>query len=277
MPIDWFTVGAQAINFLILVWLMKRFLYGPILDAIDAREKRVAAELADADARKAEARRERDEFHQKIAEIDRQRAKLLSRAEEEAKAARQRLIEEARNDADDLRVRREDALNREQQLLHETIRRRTQEEVFAIARKTLMDLAGVSLEERINEVFTRQLRELNGETKDGLMAALQNPSAPVVVRSGFDLTSEQQEAIRRAVHDTLAQTRRQIRFETVPDVICGIELTVNGRKAAWSIAEYLELLKNSIDGLLEHPADSGTKAEAKAHPPIPPAAVEEPR
>ena len=55
MLIDWFTVGAQIVNFLILVWLLKRFLYKPILDAIDAREKRIAAELADADTKKAEA------------------------------------------------------------------------------------------------------------------------------------------------------------------------------------------------------------------------------
>jgi len=38
MLIDWFTVVAQVINFLILVWLMKRFLYKPILNAIAARE-----------------------------------------------------------------------------------------------------------------------------------------------------------------------------------------------------------------------------------------------
>ena len=49
MLIDWFTVGAQALNFLILVWLMKRFLYKPILRAIDEREKRIASELADAE------------------------------------------------------------------------------------------------------------------------------------------------------------------------------------------------------------------------------------
>ena len=55
MLIDWFTVGAQTLNFLILVWLLKRFLYKPILNAIDAREKRIAAELADADVKKAEA------------------------------------------------------------------------------------------------------------------------------------------------------------------------------------------------------------------------------
>ena len=44
MLIDWFTVSAQAVNFLILVWLMKRYLYQPILVAIDAREKRIAAD-----------------------------------------------------------------------------------------------------------------------------------------------------------------------------------------------------------------------------------------
>ena len=50
MLIDWFTVGAQALNFLLLVWLLKRFLYQPILDAISAREQRTALQLADAAA-----------------------------------------------------------------------------------------------------------------------------------------------------------------------------------------------------------------------------------
>ena len=54
MLIDWFTVGAQVLNFVVLVWLLKRFLYKPVLNAIDAREKRVAAEAADADLQKTE-------------------------------------------------------------------------------------------------------------------------------------------------------------------------------------------------------------------------------
>ena len=102
MLIDWFTVGAQALNFLILVWLMKRFLYKPILDAIDAREKRIAGELADAAAKKAEARKERDEFQHKNEEFDQQRAALLSKATDEAKAERLRLLDEARKAADAL-------------------------------------------------------------------------------------------------------------------------------------------------------------------------------
>ena len=100
MLIDWFTVCAQALNFLILVWLMKRFLYTPNLRALDAREKRIAAELADADAKKAEAQKDRDEFQHKNEEFDQQRAALLSQATSEAKTERQRLLEEARQAAD---------------------------------------------------------------------------------------------------------------------------------------------------------------------------------
>ena len=110
MLIDWFTVGAQALNFLILVWLLKRFLYKPILDAVDAREKRIAAELADADAKKAEAKKERDEFQHKNEEFDQQRAALLSKATEEAKAERQRLLDEARKAADALSAKRQETL-----------------------------------------------------------------------------------------------------------------------------------------------------------------------
>src|SRR5271154_2616072 len=139
MLIDWFTVCAQALNFLILVWLMKRFLYKPILHAIDAREKLIASELADADAKKSDAQKERDEFQRKNEKFDQERAALLGTATDEAKAEKQRLLDEARKDADALRAKRQDALRNEQSNLNQEIIRWTQKEVFAITRKTLAD------------------------------------------------------------------------------------------------------------------------------------------
>ena len=100
MLINWFTVFAQAINFLILVWLLKRFLYKPILHAIDEREKGIATQLADAEAKKAEAQKERDDFQHKNEAFDQERAALLKKATDEANAERQRLLDEARKDAD---------------------------------------------------------------------------------------------------------------------------------------------------------------------------------
>src|ERR1017187_10459427 len=163
MLIDWFTVGAQALNFLVLVWLMKRFLYKPILDAIEEREKRIAEELAGADAKKAEAQKEHDEFEHKNAEFDQQRVALWSKATDEARAERQRLLDEARKAAETLSSKRQETLVRQEQDLHQAISRRTQQEVFAIARKALTDLATTSLEERMGEVFTRRLREMDGK------------------------------------------------------------------------------------------------------------------
>src|SRR5450432_4559380 len=121
MLIDWFTVGAQALNFIILVWLLKHFLYKPILNAVDARERRIAAELADADAKKAEAQKERDEFQHKNEEFDQQRAALLSKATDEAKAERQRLLDEARRAADLLSAKRQESLKDEAINLNQAI------------------------------------------------------------------------------------------------------------------------------------------------------------
>src|ERR1700687_1327815 len=135
MLIDWFTVGAQTLNFIILVWLLKRFLYKPILNAVDAREKRIAAELADADAKKAEAQKEGDECQHRNEEFDQQRAALLSKATDEANAECQRLLDDARKAPDALSVKRMDALRNDAHQLSQAIARRTRQEVFAIARK----------------------------------------------------------------------------------------------------------------------------------------------
>jgi F-type H+-transporting ATPase subunit b len=250
MLADWFTIVAQALNFLILVWLMKRFLYKPVLDAIDEREKRIATELANADAKKAEAQKEHDEFQHKNTEFDQQRAALLSKATDEARAEGQRLLEEARKAAVDLSSKRQEALKNEEQTLHQAIRQRTQQEVFAIARKALQDLATVSLEERLGEVFTRRLRELNGKAKEALGEAIKTASDPAVVHSTFDLPAEQRAAIQNALNETFSAEVR-VQFETAPDLIGGIELTTNGQKVAWSIAEYLTSLEEGVDELLK--------------------------
>ena len=262
MLIDWFTISAQALNFLILVWLMKRFLYKPILRAIDAREKRIAAELANADAKKAEAQKERDELQYKNEQFDQQRAALLSKATDEAKAERQRLLDEARKAANALNAKRLETLRRDAHSLNQAISRRTQQEVFAVARKALTDLATTSLEERLGEVFTRRLREIDGQAKDVLAEALKTASGPALVRSAFDLPAEQRAAIQNALNETFS-AEIHVRFETAADLIGGIELTTNGQKVAWSIADYLTSLEKGVDELLKQKDLPAAKAEPK--------------
>ena len=263
MLIDWFTVGAQALNFLILVWLMKRFLYKPVLRAINEREKRIAAELANADTKKVEAQKESDEFKHKNEEFDQQRAALFSKATGEAKAEGQRLLDEARKAAAALSLKRQEALKIEEHNLHQAIGRRTQQEVFAIVRKALADLATTGLEERLGEVFTRRLREMNDEAKSLLAVALKTASGPALVRSAFDLPEAQRIVIKNALNETFSADIH-VRFETAPDLISGIELTTGGQKVAWSIADYLASMEKEVDDLLKEKDKSEVKSKSSS-------------
>ena len=250
MSIDWFTVLAQAINFLILVWLLKRFLYHPILNAIDAREQRIAKTLADAASKQAQAQQERELFTQKNRVFEAQRHTLLETATTTARAEHQRLLEEAKHAADALSLQRQESLQRQQQNLSAELSRKTQKEVFAISRQTLSDLADIDLEEQIVKVFLSQMHKLDSNSKATLCCAIATSSKPLRVRSSFTLPPKQQKRISNAVNESFA-TDIAINFETTPEIISGIELTVNGQKLAWSIGQYIDCLEKHLQQLIQ--------------------------
>ena len=183
MLINWFTVCAQAFNFLILVWLLKRFLFKPIFSALDEREKKIAAELENADKKKAEAEQQSNEFIQKNDEFDRQRVELMSHAADEAKAERQRIIDNARKEAESLSAKWRNKMQNDANNLNQAIQLQTQQEIFSVARKVLKDIAAVNIEETLGEVFTRRLHELDGQAKAVFAAALKTASDPAILRS----------------------------------------------------------------------------------------------
>ena len=262
MLIDWFTVAAQALNFVILVWLMKRFAYQPILDAIDAREKRIAAAIANADAVEAKAHEERDEFQRKNEDLEQQRAALIAQATKDAQAERERLLGEARQAADALAARRQEALLADAQRLDAALVRRTQQEVFGSARKTLADLASASLEARVVDAFARRLRGLDGPAREALAKALATATGPALVRSAFDLPADQRSGVQTAINETFSADVA-LRFETAPDLVAGIELSANGQKVAWNISGYLASLKQGVEELVQPPP---AQAEAATVP-----------
>ncbi len=250
MQIDWFTIGTQALNFLILVYFIRRFLYKPILDAIDDREKRIADEIAAAADDKAKAQQERDEFQRKNEELEQQRAALMSKATDEAGAERQRLMDEARQAAVELGLQQTRLLQDEEHKLISAISRRTQQEVLDIARLALTDMADASLDERMCDVFIQRLHQLDEPTKLKLSEANKSSSEPSIVRSAFELPAESRSNIQSALNDVF-QTSFAVQFETDPNIVSGIELTTHGQKLAWSFSDYLTTLQSGIDELIQ--------------------------
>jgi F-type H+-transporting ATPase subunit b len=240
MLIDWFTVTAQAINFLILVYFLKRFLYQPIINAIDAREQQLAKTLADAENSKTQAAIERETFERNNELFAQQRNALLIKASQEAEIEKQRLIELARLEADKVLVQRQQSLMQQHLVLNETIKQRIQSEVLATTKKLLSDLANSNLEAQIIEVFLQRLQQLSPQQLQQL-----NSKGELLICSAFALSTQQQQLISQTLSQLIAGID-EVQFIINPLLITGIELSINGQKLAWSINDYLSGLDTSI-------------------------------
>lgn len=251
MLIDWFTVGAQTVNFLVLVWLLKRYLYRPILNAIDERERRVAAELSLAAVKQAQAQQQRNEFQQKNIDFEQQRTALLSQMINEVQLERQKLLDAARQEADIVAAQRIEALRNDNNQLKRAISFSCQEEVFTIVRKVLSDLANSSLEQAMVKVLMRRLHALNAVDKALFAEAINSPVESVLLRSVFPISEVQGIAIQQTLNDVFLKPVT-LRFETNPYLVSGIELCANSQKIAWSIDDYLESLHQALDTLIKN-------------------------
>jgi F-type H+-transporting ATPase subunit b len=250
MLIDWFTVAAQALNFLILVWLMKRFLYKPIVNAIEEREGKIASQLENAAKQQAEAQTLRNDYQEKNSEIENQRAMLMDRAQVEADRMKQKLFEEARQASETLYAKRTEAMQNEARELEVALTLRTRQEVFSLARKLLADLASTTLEEQICRVFIHRLETMDEKEKTTFAEALKNKGNSTVVRSAFHLPQAQCEELRSTLQSLFSPTL-QVLFEISPRLINGIEITTDGYKFAWTIAEYLSSWERCLGELLQ--------------------------
>jgi F-type H+-transporting ATPase subunit b len=251
MLIDWFTVCAQIVNFLLLIWLLKHFMYKPILRAMDAREQKIALQIRDAETRKAEAEIEREHLRSARTEFETQKEALLRQASDEAEITRKRLGDQVRQEIETLRTKWLETLRQDQETLRGELANRVQREVFAIARQALRDLAGKQLEQQIVLVFLRQLKALNGNEKETLATILKVSRTPVLIRSAFDLPAPERTDIESTIRETLVPNAG-VRFETASNLIGGIEMTANGHKVSWSISEYLSTLEAQVREVVEH-------------------------
>jgi F-type H+-transporting ATPase subunit b len=155
----------------------------------------------------------------------------------------------ARKEAEDFRTRQQEAMIDDCNTLKEEILRRTREEVFAIARKTLADLAGENLEKAMVETFIQRCRSMDTAEKAALQSVVKSPVRPVCIRSTYPLPIQQRQEIENTIREIFNYTG-QLRFETSPDLISGVAVDMDGHEVAWNITDYLLSLEKGITDLL---------------------------
>lgn len=251
---DWFTVIAQIINFLVLVALLKRFLYGPIVRAMDRREAEITARFEDAAKKADDACHERERYESLMEEFAKTREVMRVEAREEADTLRKELLGKAREEVARSRTQWLESFRRERDSLFRALRRHVCEQVCAVSRRILTDMADASLEERMAACLEQRIRDMETEGREQLAGHFRTPEQKIVVRSAFEMSTEARRKIIRILESLDADTGT-VRFEVEPTLICGIDIRAGGRSLAWNLEEHLGDVE---DMLVEKMVDSVT-------------------
>ncbi len=250
MLIDPFVVIAQIINFLILVALLKRFLYKPIAQAMEARSQRIERQLATAAAKEKDAEAEKELYRQKQQDLEAQKQAWLEQAQQEVEQEKEKLTQQARAEVNLARSQWYENFEQDRQKFTRQLRDRLSEQVVLTSRKALSDLANANLEAQIIETFIDRLYNLNElQTKKISNTPISHPQPIVTIRSSFTIPDEPRTRLITAIRQQIV-ANAEIEFEMLEDFICGIELRYGGYKISWNIEHYLTELEAKTVKLL---------------------------
>ena len=237
MSIDWITVLAQIANFLVLLWLLKRFLYRPILDGIDAREAEIARRMADAEQAQQHAKAAESQYIEQRAKIVSEHDALLKEALAATESKRDALLAQARSTLQQEQKDWRKHLEHERQVFNARLQQTGAEALLKLTRKALHELADATLEEAIVRHIGRQLQPMAAEL---IQASAGSQYAQVTTRDALPVSTQQ--LLQEEVQKWLPQVR--LSFATDAQQAPGLIMQVGGAQVSWTTDSY-------TDGLAE--------------------------
>ncbi len=251
MLINWFTVFAQILNFLILVALLRWVLYKPILMVMHKRQALIEERWQEGERLQAEAQQVLTTYQQQQQALQHQRAEWLAEARAAADQERQHQLAQVRQEMNAQRVAWQADLHQEQSAFLRTLRQQVIHQITAIARQALGDLANAELARQMVGVFCERLHHLDPAQHQAIAQALAQSDQPILIRSRFELPPD----LRQQIIDELkAQFAiiQPIDFATTPSLLCGIDLKLAGQEIVWSLDTYLHTLEQRLSTALTH-------------------------
>ena len=243
MLINWFTVLVQIVNFLILIYLLKRFLFKPILRAMAKREKNMADALNRAEQAEYTAKDRARELEAEKAAFAQAREALMAEARDQVAQWREDTVKEARDEVGALRGAWMSNITRDRQAFLDGLKQRMVEQVVHIGGKVIRDLADQGLNRQVLRVFLEKVADEKDELSRNAM------KRGIVVQSGIPLEDDDVQTVRERLSQWFPGVNR-IQFESAPELGLGIQLVVGDRKTAWHLTDYLRDLEKEIMGNL---------------------------
>ncbi|MGO8799984.1 MAG: ATPase [Roseiarcus sp.] len=219
MTIDWWTLGIQTVNVLILVWLLGRFFWRPVAAMIEERRAAARRTLAEAEAKRVAATAALAEIERTREGFAEEREAILAAARETAEAERAARLAEAANEAASLQRDAKDAIEREKATVDKAWGERAGRLAIAIAERLAARLDGPAVRDAFLDWLLAEIGRLP-ETARRAMAA---DGVALEAVSAAPLEPTDQARYRTRIGEALG-THPQIAFRADPALIAGLEL-----------------------------------------------------
>lgn len=248
MLINWFTVFAQIVNFLILVFLLQRFLYKPIMQTIKKRQITIERRWEDAEIAQQEAQQEAATYRQQQQKLQQQEEAMTSQMLQKVDREHQQLLIKARQEVEEMQVKWREALLQEKNDFMRSLRQQIAEQTNLIARRALQDLANADLEQQMISNFCEQLQKIDENQQQIITQSLQKSHQPIIIKSSFEISPGSSQQITEALQVQVISDN-PLEFHTSPDLICGIQVKLAGYVISWNLDDYLQTLESRFQQL----------------------------
>lgn len=247
MGIDLYTLVAQIINLILLIWLLKKFLYQPILKMVDARQELILKSIKDAKDAEKEAQRQQDIYTQKVADFDKERFTLLKDVAEDAEKLRQNLLKEIQLAGQETKKNFQKEMLLQKQGFELSAQNIIVKNFKDFAGKAFKEMADEPLSRRIIEQFKKKISALSQKEKNQISQRI-NHEKKVRIQSDIKLTADDTQTLKAFFQKTF-DTNEDVsfKFEQNPDLICGIEMQSGEDVISWNLANYLESFDINMD------------------------------
>jgi F-type H+-transporting ATPase subunit b len=219
MTIDWWTLGIQTVNVVVLVWLLERYFWRPVAAMIERRRATAQRTLADAEAARGAAAAALGEIERTRAGFAAEREAILAAAREEAERARAARLEEAAGEAASLEAAARAAIETERQAAVAAWAERSSRLAVDIAERLAARLDGAAVRATFLEWLISEIRNLPSAVRQAEVAS----GAAFEAVSATPLEPADQERCRVLIGEALG-AQPQIAFKTDPALIAGLEL-----------------------------------------------------
>jgi F-type H+-transporting ATPase subunit b len=243
--INWFTVFAQILNFLILVGLLRWLLYKPILQVMAKRQEKLMAQWQDTEKIQEESAEALAVYQRQQREFEGQKSTLLAEAQASIHQERQRQLQQLQQEIIKQKEVWQGELEQEQKAVLQGLRQRIIQQTMAITKQSLTDLANGDLEEQMVLRFCEKLSQLDSEKREIINQALAQTEGAILLTTSFTMAPALHQQLQ-ARFQTIFNVTQAIETEISPHLICGIELILAGQEIVWSLDSYLQGLEQNL-------------------------------